>query len=66
MTEDNLTESGAHRLAARIRAYWATQQCHVKVRVVNHSAAMSGASNKSAVWVVRSDIGAGLPARIAR
>lgn len=56
---DNLKEFGAHRLAANIRAYWASEgYATPAVRVEQ----ISSTNNKDAYYVVRSDMVGGMPA----
>lgn len=58
---ETLNEFGAHQLAARIRAYWASQGYLVTPRVERMVIATNRSARGEALWVVRSDLGLEVP-----
>jgi hypothetical protein len=54
--DDNLTETGAHRLAEAIRASWRNQGIEVEVRV--ERAVLTDTRDPTPNFVVRSNLGA--------
>lgn len=59
MVDDTMTETGAHRLARAIEAYWAAQGHVVKTRVDRMY--MYRGDRQEPLWFVRSDLGMNMP-----
>lgn len=59
---DYLDESGAYKLAATIRAYWAARFQHPRVWVEKITSVQSAEAAIREIFVVKSDMKGGMPA----
>ena len=55
---DPLSKQGAEALAQRLRNYWHARGCNVAVRAIQETC--QGKRDRDEIWIVRSDLIAGL------